>query len=332
MTTLFEYPLTDLSDLDIHAAQAEIVTWQGREALRLEDGLALVPGCQTTDASVEVLIGADGPAYPGVAFRVVDVANYKLAYAVPHVSGEWDALQYDPVFHGSNTWQVYNGPSYQRAAQAPTGRWFRLKVAFCGARAAVSVDGQPPLVVEGLAHPSTAGMVGLWTYRPATFCDMHVSTCDGLDVPHGEKPSAAEGTVGAWFVEGYGVVTCEANGTINLNRYLPASMGKVRLNRRFEMPEEEAVTFEFGFSDALSLELDGQVIFSGEHTFKGFTDRAARGYVEPGMEALRQVLAPGTHSLAAVLGVSEGFGWGLTLAAQGEGLRWLPVELGDRTT
>jgi len=331
MTTLFEDPLTNLLNLDVHAAQAEIVSWQGREALRLEDSVALVPARQTADASIEVLIGADGPAYPGVAFRVVDVANYELAYAVPHVSGEWDALQYDPVFHGSNTWQVYHGPSYQRATQVPTGRWFRLKVAFCGARAAVSVDGQRPLVVERLARPSTAGMVGLWTYRPAYFCDMHVSTCDGLDVSRGEKPSTAEGTVVAWFVEGYGVVTCEPNGVTNLNRYLPASMGEVGLARRFEMPEEEAVTFEFGFSDALSLEVDGQVIFSGEHTFKGFTDRAARGYVEPGMASVRQVLAPGTHNLAAVLGMSEGFGWGLTLAAHGAGLRWLPAELGGST-
>jgi hypothetical protein len=68
------------------------------------------------------------------------------------------------------------------------------------------------------------------------------------------------------------------------------------------------VTFDFGFSDALSLELDEQVIFCGENTFKGFADRAARGYVELGMQSLRQELAPGTHSLAAALRVSEPFG------------------------
>ena len=328
MATLLENPLTHLPDLEIRAAQAEIVTWQDREALRLEDGLAIVPGHPTADASIEVLIGTDGPAYPGVAFRMADVLNFELAYAVPHVSGEWDALQYDPVFHGSNTWQVYHGPSYQRAAQVPTGRWFKLKVDYCGTRAAVSVDGQPPLIVERLAHPSTAGPFGLWTYRPAHFCDLRVSTCSELDIPKGETPGAAGGAVEAWFVEGYGLVTCEPNGVINLNRYLPASLGEVRLTRRFEMDQAGPVTFEFGFSDALSLELDGQVIFSGKHTFKGFADRAARGYVEPGMQSLRQVLAPGTHRIVAALKVSEGFGWGLALAAHGEGLRWLPVELG----
>jgi hypothetical protein len=46
------------------------------------------------------------------------------------------------------------------------------------------------------------------------------------------------------------------------------------------------------------------------------------------MQSLRQELAPGRHSLAAALRVSEPFGWGLALAAHGEGLRWLPADLG----
>jgi hypothetical protein len=328
MTILYENPLTDLSDLEIRAEQAEIVTWQGRKALRLENGLALIADHRIADGSIEVLIGADGPAYPGVAFRVTDVLNYELTYAVPHASGQWDALQYDPVFHGSNTWQVYHGPSYQRATQVPTGRWFRLKVDFCGDRAAFSVDGQPPLVVEKLAHPGGDGLFGLWTFRPACFCDLRVSTCDGLDAPRGEIPSVAASVVRGWFVEGYGIVTCEPNGALNLNRYLPTSLEEARLTRRFKMAKEGEVVFEFGFSDVLSLELDGQVIFSGEHAFKGFDDRASRGYPELGQQSLRQKLAPGAHHLTATLRVSEPFGWGLSLAARGEGLHWLPVKLG----
>lgn len=171
-------------------------------------------------------------------------------------------------------------------------------------------------------------MFGLWTFRPAYFRDLRVSTCDGLDAPRGKIPSVAEGVVTAWFVEGYGVVTCEPNGVLNLNRYLPASLEEVHLTRRFEMAEEGDVTFEFGFSDVLSVELDGEVIFSGEHTFTGFEDRTSRGYPESGQQSFQQKLAPGAHHLTAALRVSEPFGWGLSLAARGEGLRWLPVELG----
>jgi hypothetical protein len=318
----------NLYDLEIRAGQAEMVTWQGRKALRLENGLALAPEVKVKDASIEALIGAEGPAYLGVAFRVADVLNYELAYAVPHVSGEWDALQYDPVFHGSNTWQLYNGPAYQREAQVETGRWFRLNLDCRGARAAVSVDGQPPLVVERLARPAAAGPFGLWTFRPAYFCDLRVSACERLEIPGGEVPSVAEDVVETWFVEGYGVVTCEPNGAVNLNRYLPASLEKARLVRRFETSEEGEMTFEFGFSDSLSLTLDEKVIYTGENTFTGFADRAARGYVELGTASVRQVLPAGSHCLAAELAVSEGFGWGLVLAARGEGLRWLPAAFG----
>ena len=318
----------DLSHLQVHGPPAEIVTWQGREALRVENGLALVPDRRMIDGSIEVLIGTDGPAYPGAAFRVADLLNFELAYAVPHVSGQWDAVQYDPVFHGSNTWQLYHGPGYQGTAHVPTGRFFRLRVDFCGQRVAVSVDGQPPLVVERLARPVAPGWLGLWTFRPAYFCDLRVLTPIGLNVPRRQIPTAPAGAAESWFAEGFGVVSCEPHGLLNLNRFLPVSAGEVRLIRRFSIPKGGPVRLEFGFSDSLSLELDGEVVFSSDHTFRGFADRAARGYVELGSQSLEHVLKPGTHCLAATVKVSEGFGWGLTLAAHGAGLRWLPAEFG----
>lgn len=325
---MLEHIPISLDDLQINAVQSDVVTWQGREALRLENGLALAPEGGVQDASIEVLIGTDGPAYPGVAFRVIDALNFELAYAVPHVSGEWDALQYDPVFHGSNTWQLYHGPNYQNEAQVPTGQWFRLKVDYCDSRATVAVDGQPPLVVERLAHSLAAGMFGVWTFRPAYFCDLRVSTCERLGIPSREVPSITKGVVDTWFIEDYGVVACEPNGVINLNRYLSTSMQKVRLVRHFETSREGEFTCEFGFSDGLLLELDGEVVYHGENKFAGFADRAGRGYVELGMQSVQHLLPAGSHSLAAELGVSEGFGWGLILAARGEGLCWLPAERG----
>jgi hypothetical protein len=320
--------LIDLHDLSIHAAQAEVVTWQGRETLRLENGLAMAPEGRVRDGNLEVLIGTEGLAYPGLAFRIADVLNFELAYAAPHVSGQWDALQYDPVFHGSNTWQLYHGPAYQRQAEVPTGRWFRLTVDFSGARAALAVDGQPPFVVEQLARPIATGRFGVWSFRPAYFCDLRVSAAEGFETAGPKARIVLQGVVETWFVEGYGVVACEPSGILNLNRYLPPSLGKACLIRRFETARAGEVTLEFGFSDALSLELDGEVVYRGENTFQGFSSRAARGYVELGMKSRQQTVPAGSHCVAAELEVNEGFGWGLVLAARGEGLHWLPAELG----
>lgn len=322
-----ENSVLDIRGLDVRAQKSDLVTWQGREALRLENGLALIPDLQMQDATVEVLVGAEGPAYAGVAFRVADVLNYELAYAVPHASGQWDAMQYDPVWHGSNTWQIYHGACYQGTAQVPTGRWFRLRLDVCGECAALSVDDQPPLVVDRLAQATISGRWGLWTYLPAYFCDLRMRPCAGLYVSCGQVPRVPPGTVTAWFLEGYGVVACEPNGTLNLCRYLPIA-GEARLLRRLELAKETAVTLTFGFSDALTLTLDGETVFSGEHTFQGFADRPSRGYIEPGAHVVERVLSAGAYTLGAILRASEPFGWGLTLAVRGEALRWLPVELG----
>jgi len=323
-----ENDMINLQDLEIRAAKAEAVTWEGLQSIRLEDGLALAPEPRLKDASIEVLIGTEGPAYPGIAFRIADILNYELAYAVPHVSGQWDALQYDPVFHGSNTWQIYHGPNYQREAEVPTGRWFRLKVETFDHLAAISVDGGSRFVVPQLAHPVMAGRFGLWTFRPAYFCELRISACKGLQIPATGAVDSTQGIVKNWFVEGYGVVTCEPNGVINLNRHFPVSLKKASLVRQFETSEGGEITLTFGFSDVLTLKLDDAVIFKGENKFTGFADRAARGYVELGMEIVQKEIAPGKHILAAELEVTEGFGWGFTLAARGSDLRWLPAELG----
>ena len=342
MGTIWEHALDDLGALDHDRADAAIVDWQGRRALRL-DGPAVVPELQCADVMVEVLVGVDGPAYPGIVFRAVDTANFELAYAVPHASGLWDALQYDPVWHGSNTWQLYYDPPYQQAAEVPTGRWFRLRLACCGtanqdlalgaseaSRAALWVDDGPPLVVPRLAHPARPGRTGLWTYRPAYFAELRISTCSTTDLPATSAPpppGAPAGTVDAWFVEGYGRVACEPDGRLVLNRYLPATMGQAQLTRRFETAEGEVV-LRFGYSDTLSLALDGREIYAGECTFSGFGDRAARGYAEPGYAEVRATVSPGTHALTATLGVSEPFGWGMVLAGEGAGLHWLPAGFG----
>ena len=328
MALLWQNPLTRLLDLEVHAESAEVTTWQGREGLRLENGLVVIPTEQLTDASVEVMIGAEGPSYSGVAFRVVDRLNYELAYAAPHCSGQWDAVQYDPVFHGSNTWQLYHGPSYQKEATVPMGEWFRLRVDVKGDQAAFTVGDQPPLAVSGLARGSKQGLLGVWTFRPAYFRDLRVSECQELPESMGVTPLAPEWFIHDWFVEGFGVVQCEPSGILNLNRHLPASVEEVMLIRRFEALSDGELQLYVGFSDELSLELDEKVVFEGSNTFAGFGNYEERGYAYAGMSSLSQNVSKGVHGLTAKLKVTETFGWGMILAVGGVDVQLLPAALG----
>ncbi len=325
MAIIYQNALTDLGKLRVQGPGAEVVEWQGRQALKL-NGLALLPDLSLIEGHLEVLAGADGTAYPGLAFRAQDVLNYELAYAQPHTSGKWDALQYDPVFHGSNTWQLYSGPAFQQRAGVPLAQWFRLSIDFKEQRASVSIGHQAPLMVHRLARPEAGGLAGVWSYLPAYFCDLRVGTdMETLPTrpltPPAEIPPAA---VTEWFLEGYGQVTCEPHGVLNLNRCLAASAGEVRLSRWLETEAPDTLELKFGFSDKLTLRLDDATLFEGENTWKDTPYRQDRGYVEPTCEA-RQALSPGRHRLTACLSATEPFGWGLVLSLTAPQTRLLPA-------
>lgn len=321
-----EFQAVDLHEFRIDAQNHTLTTWQGKPALYLENGLATVPNIELANAEIEVLIASEGPAYPGIVFRQADNTNYELAYAVPHCRGLWDAIQYDPVFNGSNTWQLYYGDCYQSVADVPLNSWFSFKVAYLNKRAVISVGDQSPLVVENLAHPFRTGQFGLWTFQPAYFSSLRFRSIEKLDQAAGQPARAPEGAVDAWYIDGYGLTHCEPNGVLNLNRlYLPSS-GEAHLTRSFELPSAGQVKFSLGYSDSLSLILDGEIIHEDENTFSGFANRAARGYAELGGEPIICDLGPGVHKISADLNVSEGFGWGLIITVHASGINWLPIE------
>lgn len=269
MPLQYERAVPNPKELFLRDPAAEIAVWHGQEVLRLSGqgaSLALIPELCLSQGKIEVDIEAEGAAYAGIAFRALDTYNYELAYIQPHTSGCWDALQYDPVFHGSNTWQVYYGAGAQQMAQVPPQTWIRLKVEFKGQQALVQAGEQPPLLVSRLAHPHQSGLVGIWTYLPAHFANLRVWD-DLPDWTHLNFPALpGENTCGlldAWFLDGFGKVNCEPGGILNLNRYLPVTVKEVRLIRQIEMLENGSLTLDLGFSDELNLQMDDQVIFTG---------------------------------------------------------------------
>lgn len=326
MTLIYENDLSDPRDLFLRDGTAEIVEWQGRRALKL-NGLAVIPAVSLTEGHIEVQSGAEGAAYPGIAYRVADVANYELAYAQPHTSGLWDAIQYDPVFRASNTWQLYHGPAYQQPAQVPTNAWFKFAIDFQDQRAVIRVGDQPPLSVARSAHARLDGPIGLWTYLPAYYCDLRVTALERDLPPAAPSQPIAPGNIDAWFVEGFGSIACEPTGILNLNRYFPVALGEVRLTRSFDVLAAGSIDLDVGFSDELTLQIDDKVIFTGRNLFQGRSnDWATRGYVEPTTH-LQHTVTPGRHRLTAILKATEYFGWGLIVNLHGDNFKLLPASL-----
>jgi hypothetical protein len=268
---IYQNDLSEMRDLFLCHGEAEPTEWQGRRALKL-NGLVIIPDLALTEGHLEVQIGADGAAYSGIAYRVVDKLNYELAYAQPHTSNQWDALQYDPVFHGRNTWQLYHGPAYQHAAEVPTGMWFKFSIDFKDQRAVIRLGDQPPLFVNRSAHTHLNGLIGLWTYLPAQYCDLRVTTLEH-DLPPADPGQPIDpGNITTWFADGFGQIACEPNGILNLNCYFPVALGEVRLIRLIDVAAEETIELEVGFSDELTLQIDDEAIFTGRNVFQGMSN------------------------------------------------------------
>jgi hypothetical protein len=332
MSVIYESEVPNPNELFVRDPQPKICDWQGRKALQLSGqgaSLLVVPDLFLSQGWIEVDIGSDGAAYPGIAFRVLDSLNYELAYIQPHTSGQWDALQYDPVFHGSNTWQLYYGNGAQKNVDVPVQTWHQLRIEFQDQRALVRVGEQEPLIVNQLAHNHNTGLLGLWTFRPAYFSNLRIGDEPfdfGSSLDQEANNEFLPGMVTKWFMEGFGVVDTEANGILNLNRYLPISENEVKLMREIDVQKAGDFVFSVGFSDQLTFQINDEVVFTAEHLYHSSPKWEERGYVRPDQQ-IRHHLAEGRHRLTAILKVKEYFGFGIALNIEGIEYSLLPAHL-----
>ncbi|ADU29287.1 hypothetical protein [Evansella cellulosilytica] len=323
---IYENSLSSMEGIRFCGDECSIVEWQEKKCLKM-NGLVFFPDVQLRNGMIEVLIGADDVTYCGVVFRMRDRANYELVYVQPHTSGRWDALQYDPVFHGSNTWQLYHGKGAQQEASISMHRWHKLRITFQENTALLQLDDQTPLEIKPLAHRSDNGeIVGLWCYKPAYFRELRVWNSSNL---RGEKRVIGPkdtSIIDEWFLEDYGRVCGESSHPIvNLNRYLPVSMTDAYLTRRFCLEEDGDVTLDFGFSDEITIFMNDTFIFSGENIFKNSPHWGDQGYVRFS-ETVTVPLKAGEQQLRIHLKRTEYFGWGFQLALRGKNVKLIQVD------
>ena len=80
------------------------------DALFMRNGFAWLDGTSFQDGIVEFDVAAPAVAgFHGIAFRAQDDENHEHVYIRPHLSGQSDAVQYQPVFNDNSAWQIYTG-------------------------------------------------------------------------------------------------------------------------------------------------------------------------------------------------------------------------------
>lgn len=316
---------------------ADVVEHAGRPSLA---GFAYLDGVEFTNGVVEVDVAvpdSDVRSYPGIVFRVQSERDYERLYVRPHRTPLYpDAIQYTPVMNGIAGWQLYNGDGYTAATVIPEGEWIHLRLEVGGERARLFLGDadEPALVIHRLKHGVSTGSVGVmgpsdgtayfsnFTYReddnlafdpmpeadmpPGTVTEWDISQAFTLgDVDLEAPPSGQDGLTIEWRP-----VEPEQSGLVDVARYT-GRIGRepdcVFARTTLNGSEGEVVRLEFGYSDAISVFLNGEPLFTGSSAYTQ-RDPSFLGIIGY-FDAVYLPLDEGENDLSLI--VTESFGgWG----------------------
>lgn len=323
-----------------------IERYQGREALRIRSGSAVNRAASLKDGTIEFDVEVTPHrSFVYLLFRVTADGEHEEIYLRPHKSSLPDAIQYSPVWNGESNWQLYHGAGATAAVRFTHRQWMHVRLVLQGPRAALFVGGgdEPDLLIP-LARETKAGHLGFRSSTPpggappgetvAAFSNLVVRPDH---VPYRFPPdSVAEpgaGLIRAWqlssaFAADTAPVTrlpdgllagktrwpafpVEPNGVVVIGRYLArpqdlsATIGRLVLHA----PAPGLQRLELGYSDYVTLFLDGRPIFAADAHYSHDRPR------QDGLIGLHQAtvwlpLRAGENEV--LLAVADGFGgWGL---------------------
>ncbi|MGE5099490.1 MAG: hypothetical protein ACM3SX_05850 [Deltaproteobacteria bacterium] len=138
------------------------------DGIGLVRGIACRPDLAFDDGIVEFELAPPANGFAGIAFRMASSADYEIVYFRSSAEGRWLGAQYQPVYEGETTWQLYHGDGYEadipaRVATTPDG-WLRIRLVIAGQRADLYVgnDSVPLMRVRELKRARARGPIAIW--------------------------------------------------------------------------------------------------------------------------------------------------------------------------
>lgn len=328
MTKLcFNLP-NDLNKFDLGDSSARPGEYLGQQAVYLEKaGSAVFLRDEITFKSFRIQAEVAIPeqvGFIGLVFGAKDSKNYELVYLAPV------EIQYDPIMNASMTWQIYNGPMYQKLLPVSTGKWteFSVEVQPGGAAVYLGSDPSPQLVIPNLQHGSSVGKIGFWGYLPSYIRNLSVEEIQQTPIlksrmNQGQRPS--ESCITEWMVSRPYLLTrqpaaehlwtkaiVEENGTLNLNRLYTVERGiTVTAKSMIDIPADRESLLTFGFSDQLNLWINEEQVYQGDWRWN---PPGSDGRIHNHFCNIPVHWRAGLNTIRAEITNMENFGWGLNLA------------------
>ena len=341
---------------EIDPGSSEIVDYLGRKALRLKGGTALVKDAVFSDGVIELDIAFSGErGFMGAVWHYRNSEHYELFYLRPHQSGNPDANQYTPVFHGMWAWQLYHGEGFGAPVTYPLNQWIPVKIAVSGNSAEIYINNtdQPAVFVPELKLPAKEGKIGITAanYAPAYFSNFQYRSGAPVlknrdkAIP-GESNRKPTRMIEQWQVSNvfdekalrgkvllqpsdkdglrWEPLDCDSKGIANLSRLRAIGKDADTVYARVTVVSggDRVVRFQFGYSDRVKVFFNDRLCYDGDN---GYRTRDYRYLGTIGMfDALALPLKKGENELW--LAVSESFGgWGLQATFENwEGLTLKP--------
>ena len=313
---------------------SKIVEYLGQKSLR---GSAVLKDVVFENGVIEVDIAfTGGRCFPAINFRKQSQGNDEEFYIRPHKSGKPDALQYTPRFNGVSAWQLYYGPGATAARTLTPKKWLHVKLEVSGTQARVFLNNSksPALVIPDLKRGISKGGLGLTTLANGTahfanFSFRHDENLEFTPPPVVETPL---GMIMDWELSQaikYNLidrrkypdpqelqkmtwqrVKAESSGVVNIARYAqkgPVLPGCVLARTFIDAEQDRLMPFQFGYSDIVSVFLNGQILFYGSSVFQS-RDPFFQGRVGL-FDVAYLPLKKGKNELLLMLAESMG-GWG----------------------
>ncbi|MGD9347656.1 MAG: hypothetical protein PVH84_17445, partial [Candidatus Aminicenantes bacterium] len=274
---------------------AKVVTHLDQKSLQ---GSAFLKGVEFQNGIIEVDVACDGSrAFGGIVFRMKMSGDYEQFYIRPHKSRFPDALQYTPVTKGLSSWQLYSGEGFTAQAEIPYNRWIHVKLEVSGTQARVYLDNEenPALVVHDLKHGLSTGTIGL--IAPNTgqihFANFRYREDNDLTFDAPPEVSPPSGLITDWEIsQSFKVAQInrelapdqqdlpeikwekaesDSLGLVDVARYIMKvgqSPDCILARTVIQSEESELKKLTFGYSDEVSIFLNGKILFRGNSEFR----------------------------------------------------------------